>query len=258
MGKQQHRPTQLPLDELATAYVRAGETLFLAVHDDIAARVRLAHPEAAYLEVSVHEPGAVELHGIWSVREPESDISHVLYNPHDDADGSWRDGPLDVDELVQDLGRILPHSFLQHWGVIQPHPVLEHRNRRRWVVLPPADRAATVAEVVRRHVPGAESLVCRFEVDHGRIAVGFEQLALSGGGTVGVPCPHCSPESEDSPWPHDVFHELAHLLGQLYALPHLRARHLTLCVDVESHHEGQLWQLVFPYRESALTEATRT
>ncbi|MGC9539954.1 hypothetical protein [Streptomyces sp. UG1] len=255
MSEQQLRPTQTPLNELAATYVRAGETLFLAILDDIAARVRLAHPEAEYLEVSLYPTDEVELHGIWSTTTPGQG-SHRLLWARAGATEDWRDGPLDLGELVQDLGRILPHSFLHRWGVIQPDPRIEYRNRRRWLALPSADRTAAIAETVRRHVPDAESLICRFETDHGGIAVGFEQVTLTSGATISIPCPHCSPDSEDGPWPHEITYQLAQLLGQLYALPHLRARHLTPCVDLESEHEGQLWQLVFPYREPTLVGAT--
>ncbi|WP_236244194.1 hypothetical protein [Streptomyces sp. CC210A] len=248
MSDERLRPTQLPLNDLASAYVHAGQTLFLAIHDDIAARVRLAHPEAAYLEIGIDADGDVELHGIWGAQESAIGTCRLLYDPHDDQKQEWRDGPLDLDELVDDLGRALSGSFLHHWGVVEPHPVYEHRDRR-WLVLPPADRAAAVAAIVRGHVPDAESLICRFAERGERIAVGFEQVTLSGGGTISVPCPLCSPEIEDGPWPRDVSHELARILGQLYALPHLRVRHLTPCVDITAEHEGQLWQLVFPYRD---------
>jgi hypothetical protein len=256
MSDQQVRPTQLLLDDLATAYLRAGETLFLAIHDDIAARVRLAHPEAEHLEVSIEEDGEVTLHGIWSPKETVSGTFRLLYAPRNDPDQNWRDGPLDLEELVGDLSRVLAGAYLYRWGVVEPHPAPEHRDRR-WITLPPADRAATVAEIVRRHVPDAESLVCRVEADHRGIAVGFEQITISGGRRVDIPCPRCSPESEESPWPHDVSHELARLLGQLYALPHLRSRHLTPCMDLVSEHEEQLWQLVFPYREPASADTAR-
>ncbi|MDH2389419.1 hypothetical protein QCN29_11560 [Streptomyces sp. HNM0663] len=246
MEDQPFRLTQLPLDDLAAAFVQAGETLFLAIHDDISARVRLAHPEAEYLEVSVDADGDVELHGIWSAQESGLGSCRLLYDPHGDAEEDWRDGPLDVDELISDLGRVLSSSFLYHWGVVEPHPVHEYRDRR-WISLPPADRAAAVADIVRRHVPDAVSLICRFEARDRGIAVGFEKITLSSGETVPIPCPRCSPDTEDSPWPHDVSHELAHPLGQLYALPHLRSRHLTPCMDLASEHEGQMWQLVFPY-----------
>ncbi|WP_431993324.1 hypothetical protein [Streptomyces albogriseolus] len=244
------RPTQLPLEELAAAYVQAGETLFLAIHDDISARVRSAHPEAGYLEVAVDDGGDVELHGIWSTDDPDSGDFRLLYDPHDDAEPDWRDGPLDVDELIQDLGRVLSGPFLRHWGVVEPHPVPARRDRR-WISLTPADRAATVADIVRRHVPDAVTLICRFEARAPSIAVGFEQVTRATGETLAIPCPHCSPDTEDGPWPHDVTYEIARTLGQLYALPHLRRIHLTPCVDLASEHEGQLWQLVFPYREPA-------
>ncbi|MFI5688634.1 hypothetical protein [Streptomyces sp. NPDC051636] len=256
MSDEQLRPTQLPLNDLATAYVQAGQTLFLAIHDDIAARVRLAHPEAEYLEIGIDADGDVELHGIWSAQESAIGTCRLLYDPHDDPEQEWRDGPLDLDELVDDLGRVLTDSFLHHWGVVEPHPVYEHRDRR-WLTLPPADRAATVAAIVRHHVPDAESLICRFEAHDGRITVGFERVGVVGGETVSIPCPRCSPETADSPWPHDVSHELARVLGQLYALQHLRSRHLTSCVDLASEHEGQLWQLVFPYRGAASDRTPR-
>lgn len=246
MREQRLRPTQIPLTDLATAYVQAGESLFLALHDDIAAQVRLAHPDAEHLDVSVDADGDVRLHGIWSAQDFATGGHRLLYDPHDDAERSWRDGPLDIDELVSDLDRVLNGAFLYSWGLVEPHPVHEHR---RWITLPPADRAATVAALVRRHVPDAESLVYRVETTYRGVAVGFEQITLHDGERVDIPCPRCSPESDDSPWPHDVSHALAHLLAQLYTLPHLRSRHLTPCVDVASEHEGQLWQLVFPYRE---------
>ncbi|MER6077032.1 hypothetical protein [Streptomyces sp. NPDC001833] len=254
MKERQLRPTQIPLNELADAYVQAGETLFLAIHDDIAARVRLAHPDAEHLEVSVDADGDVRLHGIWSAEDAAIGSYRLLYDPQGDPKQSWRDGPLDIDELVGDLGRVLSGAFLYRWGLLDPHPVHEHRDRR-WLTLPPADRAAAVAAIVRRHVPGAESLVCRFEAGHRGVAVGFEQITLYSGERVDIPCPRCSPESDDNPWSHDISHELARLLAHLYALPHLRSRHLTPCMDVDSAHEGQLWQLVFPYgeRTSAVT-----
>lgn len=248
MSRQQLRPTELPLHDLATAYLQAGETLFLAVLDDIAARVRLAYPSAKHLEASVDADGEVRLHGIWSAQEPAVGSCRLLYAHEDNPEQSWRDGPLDIDELVSDLDHAFTGAFLYRWGVIEPHPLHERRDRR-WITFPPADRAAAIAAIVRRHVPNAESLICRFEAGHRGIAVGFEQITLSGGERVDIPCPKCSPETDDGPWPHDVSHELAHVLAQLYALPHLRSRHLTPCMDLASEHEGQLWQLVFPYRE---------
>lgn len=247
MNDEQRRPTELPLSDLATTYVQAGQTLFLAIHDDIAARVRLAHPEAEYLEVSFDADGDVELHGIWSAQESAIGTCRLLFDPHDSTEEDWRDGPLDVEELVTDLERVLTGSYLYHWGLVEPHPVYEHRDRR-WVTLPPADRAATIARIVRRYVPDAESLICRFEARNGRIAVGFEQVTRTDGEPITIPCPRCSPEAGDSPWPHDVSHELASILGQLYALPHLRSSHLTPCVDTESEHEEQLWQLTLPWQ----------
>ncbi|WP_425245359.1 hypothetical protein [Streptomyces sp. NEAU-NA10] len=195
MKERQLRPTQIPLNDLAATYVQAGETLFLALHDDIAARVRLAHPDAEHLEVSFDADGDVRLHGIWSAQDFAIGSCRLLYDPHDDPEQSWRDGPLDIDELVSDLCRVLNGAFLYRWGLVEPHPVHEHRDRR-WITLPPADRAAAVAAIVRRHVPDAESLICRFEATHRGVAVGFEQITLSGGERVNIPCPRCSPESE--------------------------------------------------------------
>jgi hypothetical protein len=256
MNERRLRPTQEPLNDLADAYVQAGQTLFLAIHDDIAARVRLAHPEAEHLEVSFGTDGDVQLHGIWSAQESAIGSNRLLYAPEGDPERRWRDGPLDIDQLLGDLDHALSGSFLSRWGFVEPHPVHEHRNRR-WITLPPADRAASVAETVRHHIPEAESLICRFEASHRGVSVGFEQISLSGGQRINIPCPQCSPECDGTPWPHGVFHELARLLAQIYALPHLRSRHLTPCMDVASVHAGQLWQLVFPYREPACATTAR-
>ncbi|MGW0822485.1 hypothetical protein [Streptomyces sp. NPDC002845] len=245
MNERRLRPTQLPLDDLKTAYVQAGRTLFLAVHDDIAARVRLAHPEAEYLEVTPDVDGDVRLDGIWGAQESAIGTCPLLHAPHGDAEHERRDGPLDIDHLEDELGLVLTGPFLRYWGVVEAHPLPEHRDRL-WITLPPADRAATVADTVRHYVPDADSLICRFEARPDRISVGLERATLSGGGTVDVPCPACSPETEGVPWPHHVSHALARLLGQLYALPHLRSRHLTPCMDATADHGDQLWQLHFP------------
>ncbi|KPI15638.1 hypothetical protein OK074_2083 [Actinobacteria bacterium OK074] len=249
MPERQPRPTELPLNDLAAAYIQAGETLFLALHDDVSARVRLVHPEAEYLEVSLGELGEFELYGIWSGSESDGDNCRLLYAPDHGTTEELldSDGALAMDDIVRDLNRVLSHTFLHRWGVVQPHPRYEYRNHRRWIALTSSDRVAAIAGIVRGHLPDAESLICRFEYDSYGIAVGFEQVALTNGETVDIPCPRCTPDAEGSLWPHDVTHKLAHLLGQLYALPHLRSRHLMPCVDTRSDHEEQMWQLVLPY-----------
>ncbi|MGI5401970.1 hypothetical protein ACQEVG_21500 [Streptomyces sp. CA-135486] len=252
MSDQPLRPTEEPLNDLAVTYIQAGETLYLAIHDDIAARVRAAHPDAQHLEVSEDADGDLELHGIWSTQAPGLGTCRLLYDAHTTpAQDETLDGPLDLEELVDDLERVLAGPYLYHWGLAEPHPEYQHRDRR-WITLPPADRAAHIARIVRRYVPDAISLICLFEANHGRIAVGFEKVIRASGESVTIPCPRCSPETPDSLWPHDVSHQLAGVLGQLYALPHLRSRHLTPCVDVTSEHGDQLWLLTFPYLEPAL------
>ncbi|MFF3056388.1 hypothetical protein [Streptomyces sp. NPDC057909] len=247
MPEQPLRPTQEPLNDLAVTYVQAGESLFLALHDDIAARVRAAHPDAGYLDVSEDVDGYLDLHGIWSTQAPGPGACRLLHEPRT---GPAQDGPPDLDELLADLERVLVGPYLYQWGLAEPHPEYEHRDRR-WITLPPADRVAHIEGIVRRYVPDAVSLICLFDADRGRVAVGFEQVIRAGGESVPIPCPRCSPETPDSLWPHDVSHQLAGALGQLYALPHLRSRHLTPCVDVTSEHGDQLWLLRFPYAEPA-------
>ncbi|WP_406354316.1 hypothetical protein [Streptomyces sp. NBC_00658] len=247
MTEQPLRPTQEPLNDLAITYIQSAEALYLAIHDDIAARVRGAHPDAQHLELSEDADGDVELHGIWSA--PVSGLgTRRLLRALDSTD--VQDGPLDLDELVEDLERVLVGPYLYQWGLAEPHPDQQHRDRR-WITLPPADRAAHIAGIVRRYVPDAVSLICLFDASHGRIAVGFEQVIRADGETVTIPCPRCSPDTADSLWPHDISHQLAAVLGQLYTLPHLRSRHLTPCVYLESEHGEPLWLLPFPHPEPA-------
>ncbi|MFE6481491.1 hypothetical protein ACFVGN_00900 [Streptomyces sp. NPDC057757] len=247
MTEQPLRLTQEPLNDLAVTYIQSAESLYLAIHDDIAARVRAAHPAAQHLEVSEDTDGDVELHGIWSAPVPGLGTGRLLRALDSTA---VQDGPLDLGGLVEDLERVLVGPYLYRWGLAEPHPDHQHRDRR-WITLPPADRPAHIAGIVRRYVPDAVSLICLFDASHGRIAVGFEEVIRADGERVTVPCPRCSPDTADSLWPHDVSHQLAAVLAQLSTLPHLRSCHLTPCVDIESEHAEQLWLLPFPHPEPA-------
>jgi hypothetical protein len=230
--------------------------MFLALHDDIAAQVRQAYPDARFLDVELGPGDSVRLSGVWSEAQTPKGACRLLYAPREDPEESWRDGPFDLEEVTEDLDRVMHGPYLEEWGMVRAHPDPALENRR-WLELPPADRVSEVATVVRSHVPGAEALLMRFESTAGRVAVGLETVSLDGGDTLEVPCARCHPEG-DLPWPHDVSHGLALLLCQLYALPHLRRRHLTPCADTtEPDHVGELWQLVLPHRSATTTDSAR-
>lgn len=248
----QLRPTQVPINHLVDTCLEASATLMLAVLDDIAAHVRLAHPDAGHLEISLTENGDPKLHAIWSTDASGGGSSHLLRDHESASTSDPQSGPVDWEELLYYLEQALTGPQLYRWGLLEPHPDPERRHLRR-LTLPPADRAAAVAALVRRHVPDAASLICYFSTRQGMTATGFEQVTRTGGHPIAIPCSLCSPDPYSGPWPLTVSHELAALLAQLYALPHLRSRHLTPCVGDTSDHGQPLWQLTLPYATPAAT-----
>ncbi|MFE7565389.1 hypothetical protein ACFU76_00250 [Streptomyces sp. NPDC057539] len=151
-------------------------------------------PDAQYLEVSEDAGGDVELHGIWSASVPGLGTGRLLRAPDSTA---AQDGLLDLDDLVEDLERVLVGPYLYQWGLAEPHPDHRHRDRR-WITLPPADPAAHIAGIVRRYVPDAVSLICIFDASRGRIAVGFEEVIRADGPHRRPPHRHQAPLARTS------------------------------------------------------------
>lgn len=249
MTEQQPRPTEKPLRSLATAYLEAGQALHLAVLDDAAARLRALAPDADRLAVCLNDDGDLTIDSIWSAPAVEHDGRRTRIP----AGVTTPDALLALTEIASDLEMVVPSLYLENWGVEHPRPCPRH-DTCCWLTLPPADRMTTLTSLVRAHIHDAEALICAVERREERVLVGFDRILRTGGDPVDVPCPGCDPHAA-RPWPRHVSHQLVALLGQLYALPHLRSRHMTPCLDSASKHDAPLWQITLPWSEPRLVAA---
>ncbi|MFB6640255.1 hypothetical protein ACFCYF_23700 [Streptomyces chartreusis] len=243
MNNQPLRPTEEPLRELAETYLQAGQGLHLGILDDVAVRVRDLTPDADRLAVCLTDDGDLHIHGIWSAPSAQLGERRVLVT----ADTAGPDTVLALTEITSDLEMVVPSLYLQTWGLEHTRPCEEH-GCCSWVTLPPANRLATLTTLVHAHIPDAEALVCPVERHEEKVLVGFDRILRAGGEPVPFPCPGCAPNAT-RPWPLSVTWQLIALLGQIYALPHLRSRHMTPCLNSASEHGVPLWQITLPWQD---------
>lgn len=248
------RPTEEPLHDLAHAYIQAGQALHLAILDDAAARLRTLAPDAETLALGFGDDGDATVHGVWGAPARQLDGQrNTLLTPETIAPHDART----LAEVAADLEQILPSVYLEAWGLEQASDSCPEHEVCSTLHLPPKDRLATVANLVRAYIPDAVGLVCPIERREHRVLVGFEHVLRTDGEPVSVPCPACQPVAK-KPWPRFVSFELTRHLSQMYALPHLRSRHMTPCLDTASEHGTPLWQITLPARPNSLSAATTT
>lgn len=198
-------------EELQAQHLRTEKAYCLAVLDHITAKIRAACPEAVYVSFALHGSRILDLHGVLGAEPSPLSACPWLWDSRE-----WEDEhPLDdiADQIESDVQTALaPHCPLV-WA-------FAHRNTASdgtsWLLeLPPADRAARVAELVREHLPEATALVVDGRAA-GRVIEIFQGVA--GDGT-----PARTPRPR---WSADCDTAIAGLLAQMLALPALADQHL--------------------------------
>lgn len=197
--------------ELDAERLRIDKACSLAVLDHITAKIRTACPEAVYVNFAFYSSRTLDLHGVLGAQPSPLGTCPELW---DNRDGE-EEHPLDyiADQIEADLQTALAPYTSPAWASV-------HRNSadfgNSWLLeLPPADRAARVAELVREHHPEATAVV----VD-GR-AAGRVIEVLEGVADDGTPVRGPRPR-----WSSSCDTALSGLMGQVLALPALADRHL--------------------------------
>ncbi|WP_431770866.1 hypothetical protein [Streptomyces cucumeris] len=186
----------------------------LAVLDHITAKIRVACPEAVYVSFAFYRDRTLDLDCVLGEQPSPLGTCPELWSNHEGSDNP-DEHPLDniAHEIESDLRTALAPYTSPAWASV-------HRNSasdgNSWLLeLPPADRAARVAELVREHHPEATALVVDGRAA-GRVLDIFESVADDG-------TPARAPRPR---WSAACDTVLAGLLAQVLALPALADRHL--------------------------------
>lgn len=200
--------------QLAMANINKAQARYeIAVLDHVTARIRAGYPDTTHLTFEhFSRSREVELRAFWA-SEPDGTQRRVL-------DARLDMTSLDIVELNEDLTRALAGHHAAAWSAVRPDPTPD----KRWILdLPPADRAARIAELVRAHHPNAKLITVDFASDPCRVeSVTAADLSESGG-TITEPVVAID---ERPLWPRETERQIAALARQIYVLPHLQAQHL--------------------------------
>ncbi|MFI2258968.1 hypothetical protein [Streptomyces tubercidicus] len=200
-------------EELQAQRLRTDKAYCLAVLDHITAKIRAACPEAVYVTFAFHRDRTIDLHGVLGAQPSPLGTCPELWDNH--GEGEEDEHPLDdiADQIESDVRTALAFHSSPAWASV-------HRNAasdgNSWLLeLPPADRAARVAELVREHHPEATALVVDGRAA-GRVVEIFEGVTDDGTPAI-TPRPRWSAACDTT---------VAGLLAQVLALPALADRHL--------------------------------
>ncbi len=198
-------------EELEAERLRVEKAYCLAVLDHITAKIRAACPEAVYVTFAFYTSRTLDLHGVLGAQPSRLGTCPELWDNRDGED----EHPLDyiADQIESDVETALAPYSSPAWASVHRNTAADGNS---WLLeLPPADRAARVAELVREHHPEATAVVVDGRAA-GRIIEIHEGVA-DDGAPVRIPRPRWSSACDTA---------LTWLLGQMLALPALADRHL--------------------------------
>ncbi|ORT60558.1 hypothetical protein [Streptomyces sp. CB03238] len=199
-------------EELEAERLRIDKAYSLAVLDHISAKIRAACPEAVYVTFAYYNSRTLDLHGVLGAQP--SPLG-TCPQPWDNRGGDEDEHPLDyiADQIESDVQTALAPYSSPAWASVHRNSAADGNS---WLLeLPPADRAARVAELVHEHHPEATALIVDGRAA-GRVIEILEGVA-DDGTPVRTPRPRWSSTCDTA---------LTRLLGQLLALPVLADRHL--------------------------------
>ncbi|WP_438491930.1 hypothetical protein [Streptomyces asiaticus] len=187
----------------------------IAVLDHVTARILEARPETTHL--TFNHPSrdrTIELHGLWATHRGGTE--ELILDVRRDADTS----ALDLYEITDDLAESLAEPQSAAWSAVRPEP---KPDGRRVLDLPPADRSARIAELVRAHHPDAQLLTVELGRGPCRVRDVVCAKLAEFGGTIGQPV---QATDEHPLWSEETERQITALVRQIHALPHLRAQRL--------------------------------
>lgn len=210
-------------ERLAGQLRRAEHAHLLATADHIAEYVRAVCPGACHIEFAFHaDTRTIDLGGIYGSAPTPLSGCPLLW---DAADSEHPMADL-RDELGRDVEELLAPFNSPAWTFVHPNAASETNS---WLLdLPPADRTARIAQLVRQHHPAAVALIVDFQATGGRIIQVIEE-AEPGGTSRQHELWRCSGRADQ---------EISRLLRHMRVLPDLRDRYFEPVPDAISHPFG--------------------
>lgn len=198
-------------EEADTQRTRAEKAYALAVLDETAALIRDLCPEAMYVNFAYYgDTRTLSLYGVLGEQPSPLGTCPWLWEESD------QDHPLaeHCEKIALDLQEALaPYNSLA-WARTRQNSASEGND---WLLeLPPPDRAARIAELVREHHPQATAVVVDSRSAGGRIIEVIEGVAEDGS----------DKRTTRRRWNDRCDDLLTALVAQMFALPGLADRHL--------------------------------
>ena len=191
---------------------RTAQAYCLAVLDHISAKIRAACPEAVYVTFAFYSTRTLDLHAVLGAQTSPLGTCPELWNNREGT----QEHPLDyiAYDIESDVQTALAPYISPAWASVHRNSAAEGNS---WLLeLPPVDRVARVAELVRERHPEATAVVVDGRSAGGRIIEVLEGVD-DNGMQVRAPRPKWTPACDTA---------LTRLLGQVFALPALADRHL--------------------------------
>jgi hypothetical protein len=198
--------------ELDAEGQRLAKAYCLAVLNHVTAKIRAACPEAVYVTFAFYSTRTLDLHGVLGAQTSPLGTCPELWNNREGT----QEHPLDsiAHEIESDVQTALAPYLSPAWASVHRNAATEGNS---WLLeLPPIDRVAHVAELVRERHPEATAVIVDGRRSGGRIIEVLEGVA-DDGTQVRVPRPRWTPSCDTT---------LTRILAQVLALPSLADRHL--------------------------------
>ncbi|MDH6624445.1 hypothetical protein M2271_002247 [Streptomyces sp. LBL] len=194
----------------------------LAVLDHISAKVRRGCPEAEYVGFAYHgKTRELDLLGV--LGEQTSPLSGLPWL-WEKSDEEHRLAELAV-EIEVDVQTALEPFDSPAWATVRRNSA---NDGNLWLVeLPPPDRAARIAELVREHHPEATAIVVDGRSAGGRVIAVIEGASHEG-----------TDNLARRRWTRECDDALTRLVAQVFALPALADRHLLPPNGRYTHPDG--------------------
>lgn len=201
--------------ELAAERRRIEEAHCLAVLDHISAKIRALCPEAVYVTFAYIGSRTLDLQGVLGAQLSPLGACPWLW---DRSDQQHQLGEI-AEDIELDVQSALAPYHSPAWATVRSNSASEGNI---WLLeLPPPDRVACIAELVREHHPEATALVVDGRSAGGRVIEIVEGLAEDG----------TQNRTTRRRWPRECDDVLTRLVAQVFAIPALAGRHLTPLYD---------------------------
>ncbi|MBT2413983.1 hypothetical protein J7I94_26140 [Streptomyces sp. ISL-12] len=197
-------------EELDAERRRFEKAYCLAVLDHISARIRALCPEAVYVTFDYNgKTRSLELAGVLGAQPSPLGTCPWLWENGDD------EHPLE--EIAVDIELDVQSALAPYDSPAWATVVRNSASDSNWLLeLPPADRAARVADLIRGHHPAATAVIVDSRAGGGRV-IGVIEEQADGGAPAPVARPRLSAPCDDA---------VTRLVAQVVLLPPLADRHL--------------------------------